>query len=403
MTVLILDGSMRASLAMVRSLGRNGISVHVGETHSRSLSSFSKYANGSVTYADPQESREGFVQDLERILDQHEYEMVFASREVTTLPLSYYKEDLKVSTTIPFPSWDTMELTVDKAKTFQIADAVGIPAPETFILPEPSELTSIENRIEYPLVVKPRSKTTWIDDQPRMLKVTEENYVDSFEELERISTRIYDSVGVMPLIQEYIPGDGYGVELICDEGSPTALFMHHRLREYPISGGASTYRESYYDEKLESPAVELLDAMEWDGVAMVEFRVDERDGVPKLMEVNGRFWGSLPLAIAAGVDFPYLLYRAYRGESIEAGAYEPGVSSRWLLPGDILWFASTLRNKSHRLETIREFASIRNQHYDILSTTDPLPAVGAGRKILGQALDVVRGKRNLSGEVTDRS
>ena len=294
MTVLVLDGSMRASLAMVRSLGRNGVSVHVGETHSRSLSSFSKYASGSVTYSDPQESREEFVRDLESILDQHEYEMVFASREVTTLPLSYYKQDLEVSTTVPFPSWETMELTVDKAKTFQIADAVGIPAPETFILPEPSELTSIENRVEYPLVVKPRSKTTWVDDQPRMLKVTKDNYVDSFEELERISTRIYDSVGVMPLMQEYIPGDGYGVELLCDAGNPTASFMHHRLREYPISGGASTYRESYYNEKLESPAVELLAAMEWNGVAMVEFRVDERDGVPKLMEVNGRFWGRSP-------------------------------------------------------------------------------------------------------------
>jgi predicted ATP-grasp superfamily ATP-dependent carboligase len=136
---------------------------------------------------------------------------------------------------------------------------------------------------------------------------------------------------------------------------------------------------------------------------MVEFRVDERDGVPKLMEVNGRFWGSLPLAIAAGVDFPYLLYRAYRGESIQAGAYELGVTSRWLLPGDILWFASTLRNKPRRLDTIREFASIRDQHYDILSTTDPLPALGAVRKIGRQALDVVRGKRNLFGEVADRS
>lgn len=403
MTVLVLDGSMRASLAMVRSLGRHNVPVHVGETHTRSLCSFSKYASGSVTYADPQESREEFIQDVKHILAAREYEMVFASREVTTIPLSYFKSELESLTTIPFPDWETMDLTVDKSKTFSIADKAGIPTPETHIVPDPSNLIEIADQLEYPLVVKPNSKTTWIDDRPQMLKVTEENYVNNFAELESISMKIYDAQGVMPLIQEYIPGDGYGVEMLCESGDPKALFMHHRLREYPISGGASTYRESYYEPKLEEPAVDLLEAMDWNGVAMVEFRMDERDGVPKLMEVNGRFWGSLPLAIAAGVEFPYLLYRSSRGESIPIADYEEGVTSRWLFPGDILWFASSLKNRPNRLQTVRRFASVRDQHYDVLSTSDPLPVIGAMRNMLNQGMDVFRGRRNLSGEVTSKS
>ncbi|TKR25457.1 carboxylate--amine ligase [Natronomonas salsuginis] len=403
MTILVLDGSQRASLAMVRSLGHHGLSVHVGETHTPSLCSFSKYANKSVTYADPQESRELFIQDLKRILQQSDYEMVFASREVTTIPLSYFKSELKKETIIPFPDRETMELTVDKSRTFTIADNIGIPTPTTYTLCEPDELTEIDDQLEYPLVVKPQSKTTWVGDQPRMLKVTEENYVDDFDELQSVSEKIYDAVNMMPLIQEYIPGEGYGVELLCDRGSSRALFMHHRLREYPITGGASTYRESIYKSKLEEPAVDLLEAMDWHGVAMVEFRLDERDGLPKLMEVNGRFWGSLPLAIAAGIDFPYLLYRLYRGESIPDVDYDTDVTSRWLFPGDILWFASSLKNRSNRLGTLRTFTSVRNQHYDILSPSDPLPVVGALQNMLHQGFNVLKGKRNLSGEVTKKS
>ena len=402
MTVLVLDGSERSSLAIVRSLGRHGVPVHVAETYSGSLCSLSKYSTGSVTYADPQESRERFINDLQDILSTCEYEMVFASREVTTIPLSYYKSELETKTTIPFPEWDVMERTVDKSQTFTIADKIGVPTPTTHILAEPGELNDIVDQLEYPLVVKPQSKTTGVDDRPQMMKVTDENYVNNFTELARISENIYDRTGHMPLIQEYIPGEGYGVELLCENGDSKAQFMHRRLREYPITGGASTYRESIYNSKLEKPAADLLEAMNWTGVAMVEFRLDERDGLPKLMEINGRFWGSLPLAVAAGIEFPYLLYQLYRGDSVQETEYDVGVRSRWLFPGDLLWFASSLKNRSNRLNIIRQFATIRNQHYDILSASDPLPLLGAVRNILHQGYDVITGKRNLSGETTDQ-
>ncbi|KAB1198209.1 MULTISPECIES: ATP-grasp domain-containing protein [Haloferax] len=399
MTVLVLDGSKRASLAMVRSLGRNGVPVHVGECHHGSLSAFSKYATESVQYANPQDSREAFVDDIKQILSQHDYEMVLASREVTTLPLSYYKSELETETIIPYPGWEMMKLTVDKSETFKIAEEIGLPTPATYYLDSPDELNRLTDDLEYPLVVKPRSKTTWVGDKPKMMKVTSSNYVDNFEELQQITLEIYDAVGVMPLIQEYIPGDGYGVEALCDEGQIQSLFMHRRLREYPITGGASTYRESVCKPELEQPAVDLLASLEWNGVAMVEFRLDNRDGLPKLMEINGRFWGSLPLAIAAGIEFPYQLYQQYRGETVPSVNYEEGVTSRWLLPGDLLWFVSSLKNSSSKLNTVQQFGAFHNQNYDILSISDPLPVIGAIQNMLHQGIDVLKGNRNLSGEV----
>ena len=99
-------------------------------------------------------------------------------------------------------------------------------------------------------------------------------------------------------------------------GEPLLLFQHRRIREYPISGGVSTCCESMpLDPKLRDWSVALLKAMNWDGVAMVEFRYDEASGRAVLLEVNGRFWGSLPLAVHAGCDFPYEFYRSSVGRT----------------------------------------------------------------------------------------
>ena len=204
----------------------------------------------------------------------------------------------------------------------------------------------------------------------------------------------------MPLIQEYIHGDGYGVEVLFNHGEPRAIFMHRRLREYPITGGASTLRESINNEKMKNIALDLMEGLEWHGVAMVEFKLDEKDGEPKLMEVNGRFWGSLPLSIASGVDFPYLLHKmATEGDVESVFEYKAGVKCRWLIPGDILWFVASLNNRKGKLGVMKEFFKFNGMNYDILSKDDFMPAIGAMMVMMHQMKEVVSGKRNVSGEV----
>ena len=84
----------------------------------------------------------------------------------------------------------------------------------------------------------------------------------------------------------------------------------------------------------------LFKGLRWNGVAMVEFKIDKRDNLPKLMEINPRFWGSLALPIYAGVDYPYLLFQLARGEKVKkVEQYKVGVKARWLLLGDLLWFS----------------------------------------------------------------
>jgi hypothetical protein len=149
-------------------------------------------------------------------------------------------------------------------------------------------------------------------------------YVNDPAELAAVDAR--DAV-----IQEYIPGEGCGFFALFEHGRDRAIFMHKRLREYPVTGGASTAAESITDGTLRDLGLTLLRALDWHGVAMVEFKRDRRDSQQKLMEVNPKFWGSLDLSIAAGVDFPWLAVRMALGQLDEdVMTYRVGLRYRWV-------------------------------------------------------------------------
>jgi predicted ATP-grasp superfamily ATP-dependent carboligase len=189
-----------------------------------------------------------------------------------------------------------------------------------------------------------------------------------------------------PLVQEKISGEGRGVFLLMWEGEVKAAFCHRRLREKPPWGGLSVLSESLpLDRALVERSAELLRTVSWNGPAMVEYKIDEREGEAKLMEVNGRFWGSLQLAIDAGVDFPAIYYRLVCGEDVPSPPeYRAGVKSRWLL-GDLDSLITRLRctERQQRLypsavsrwRACADFCHFfgRDLHYDVCSMSDPGP------------------------------
>jgi predicted ATP-grasp superfamily ATP-dependent carboligase len=173
-----------------------------------------------------------------------------------------------------------------------------------------------------------------------------------------------------------------------DRGYPVALFSHKRLREKPPSGGVSVLCES---APLNPDAVEyasrLLGKLEWHGVAMVEFKQDDRDGTLKLMEINGRFWGSLQLAIDAGVDFPAIAVSIAAGAHPEpVTSYPLGIRNRWFL-GDLDVLLTVLFHSRRRLslppgfpsrlDLARDFVRLRAPHlnYEVWDLSDPFPGM----------------------------
>jgi predicted ATP-grasp superfamily ATP-dependent carboligase len=151
------------------------------------------------------------------------------------------------------------------------------------------------------------------------------------------AARLREVIAALPqaafpvLVQERIVGPGQGIFVLRWQARTIARFAHVRLREKPPSGGVSVLAESVPgDPELVQAAEALLAALDWEGVAMVEFKRDASTDRPYLMEINGRFWGSLQLAIDAGVDFPRLLVEAtLGGVPRESLTWRSGLRSRW--------------------------------------------------------------------------
>jgi predicted ATP-grasp superfamily ATP-dependent carboligase len=372
--VLVTDAMQRKSLAAIRALGEAGVRVVAGEWTALAAGRFSRFASPAHL---PRASRdeEELVRVAVRVCRHRRLDVILPMEEATLLALLRHRGAIPRRLRIPFPPLPVVEAARDKARVLEKAGALGIPAPRTVrfdghgVLAEEPPL---------PAVIKPRISSGAVGLR---FAATREELRDAVQELR---TRFPD-----PLVQERIPpeGEGIGVSVLMGKtGEVHALFTHRRLREYPVSGGASTLRESARDPEAEEAAVALLRALGWRGVAMVEFKRDLRDGRPKLMEVNPRFWGSLALAVRAGVNFPLLLVRWARGETMgPRPEYALGVRARWLLPGDLLHFFANPNR--FRLEPSFFRFREKNLHYDILDPRDPWPVLGTALSLLPFMLD----------------
>ena len=365
--VFITDGYWHKTLSVVRSLGEKGIDVAVGESTRLSTALFSRYAKRRVIYPSPKRRPEEFLDFLENELKKEKYDVLITPEESTLLLIAKNINRFEGLTRFPFAGHNLIAKASDKSEVVKIAKSRGIPVPETIFIKDINELERKTASITFPAVIKPR-----ISSGSYGIK-----YVNNKDELLSAYKEVHSKYP-FPLIQEYIPqgGDAFGVSCLFDRGVKLkAVFVHKRLREYPITGGPSTLRESVVNDEVKELGVKLLSAMKWYGVAMVEFKVDPRDNKPKLMEINPRFWGSLPLAIYSGVDFPYLLYKMAMREDFEAVTkYKTGIRSRYLLPGDIMHFISNPERFKMKPGFFKFFD--KNTKDDIISLKDPLPTIG---------------------------
>ena len=404
--VLVTDASERAALAVIRSLGKKGIRVLAADTTRFNAGFLSKYCAHKVTYPSPIENKKRFIESLLRSVKKIKLDLLIPITDFTMIPILERKEDFEHYVKVATPPYEVAMKAYDKFQTISIAQKCRVPHPKTFLIDDLKTLREVADELNYPVVIKPRMKVFWNNEKAVMVKVTSVNYAYNKEALlfkyKSLMSRLK---GIIPpdffLVQEYVQGVGYGVEMLMDDASNLiALFMHKRLHEYPVTGGASTLRVSVWNRRLAEYSIKLLREMGWQWVAMVEFKLNEKNGGVNLMEVNGRFWGSLPLAISAGVDFPYLLYRCLiEKENFKLSNYKLGVRQRWLLPGDILWLYSSIINTHKGFTSIKDFITSFSVADDIISTDDVVPTIGALWTSLSLFIDVLKGKRSITGEL----
>ncbi len=248
--------------------------------------------------------------------------MIFPVGDLALAALAEYYHELSSLLYVGCPPPHVVERVLNKSLTLEAARKCGITVPTTCRAASVAELESVASKLRFPVVAKPSEKGG-------------KNFrVQYFQTLQSLLAAMENKRVGPALLQEYWSGVGVGIEMLVHGDECVAIFQHRRLKEAPSTGGVAAMAISEApDPALAEAAWKLLRTLEWEGPAMVEFRVDHAQGTSVLMEVNGRYWGSSSLPILAGVDFPFYHWQLAHGQKPGVPPeYTIGLRWRWL-PG----------------------------------------------------------------------
>lgn len=389
--ILVLDGEQRAALAVTRSLVRAGYPVLVHAASRWAPAAMSRGARFVPRTQSALESPAAYVAEVARLARELGAAVVLPCTDASVQAVLEHRGRFADGAVLPLPSLETFGLGSDKIRVHELAIAVGLGIDDSVVVSDPATAAPTDPRL-YPGVVKPHRSVVGTERRLRLGVRT----VRDAEECSRVLAELpADAFPV--LVQRRVRGDGVGYFAARWRGETLARFAHRRVREKPPGGGVSVLSESIaIAPQVQAACDTLLDRLGWDGVAMVECKEEAETGRWRVIEVNGRFWGSLQLAIDAGVDFPRILVdAALGGPSGPTPSWRAGVRLRWEL-GDLDHLLLRLRYSRERLGladsapgrlgALLAFLTHRpGQRGELLRWRDPLPFVGelAGRLLPG--------------------
>ncbi|MBV8149666.1 MAG: ATP-grasp domain-containing protein [Candidatus Eremiobacteraeota bacterium] len=334
--VLILDGTPRTIVTISRSLQRRGIPAICAQFGRRGLGLHSNAILADIAIA---AAADAFFADLKGVLRAYDVDTILPCSDTALTMLLPHYDDLRGLAGISLPQPDVVRQVLEKELTLAAARECKIPVPASYAIGDAQALRDLQDALRFPIIAKPARAGT---SNPFKVK-----YFSNLRDLQDFFAGA--EAGGENIFQEFFSGDGVGISTIVAEGEPLVLFQHRRLHEYPPAGGVGVlFQSEALDPQLAAAAAAILKYIGWHGPAMVEFRQDRRSGDYALMEINGRFWGSLPLAVYAGIDFPYLQWQLDHGiPPVVPKQYRVGLKVRWTA-GEVQRFVELMGSRSLR-------------------------------------------------------
>lgn len=377
--VILVGIDSPIGLAAVRELGAAGVEVHGIARDRRGVGLYSRHLTRGYLRSDDlvaqlleiaRTSGAGFVMTV----SMSDALAVRAAADAGCLP------GLRPL----LPSLAKLTLVNDKATVCEIAERIGIPVPRTW---EPEHADdAIPPGLAYPCILKWRDPETAAGPLDRLgIPLLKSEFAYDEPGLRAALAR-YRPAGLYPMVQPYCPGGGLGQMFLMKDGRALLRFQHRRLHEWPPEGGVSSLCVSLppdHEPDLMAKSEALLREIGWEGPAMVEYRHDPATGETALMEINGRLWGSLPLASAAGARFALGTYLALgQSEELPDAPYRAGLRCRYMVPETRRLLRVTLGRAaipdrslsfSAGKEAARYFGGFFGSHYYVFKFADPLP------------------------------
>lgn len=387
---LVFGDDTRGFLATVRSLSRQGIVADASPYDFRAPALTSRHIRSVHRLPFYLGDARSWVAAIRHVLDCERYDLIVSCDERSLLPLNLHRDQFEPEHRLAIPSSSAVETFFDKHATRTLAEAVGVPVCPGRLLAERDKPEDAIAAFGLPIVLKPRRSYS-IGQLHARARVA-----ISYDR-ESLARAFSQAAPDRWLIETYFEGRGVGVSVLAKGGRLLQVFQHHRVHETRMAG-ASSYRVSApVDSRFEQACARMVAMLRFTGIAMFEFRCNDENGDWVLLEVNARPWGSLPLAVAAGVDFPYLWYRLLVNDVEEPrAAYRTGLYGR-NLTGDYNYVAESLdRFRRHPVKAVRFVIShsighvralIGRESSDSFVMDDPRPGVSEFVRLIGSRVD----------------
>jgi len=271
-----------------------------------------------------------FVEKMVKVILQFKIDVVLPTATAAIL-VSKAKEKLSKFCKVAVEDYFKVDKFHDKSKTILMARKLNIPHPHTFLSDKFDEIETYAVDATYPVVIKARKGSgangVWYARNPGELL---DKYREIIDRANCVDGFINDWSN--PMIQDYIPG---GIEMagaFCVDGEIRAAFTQRNLATKPLSGGEGIVSQTTYNEELLEYADRIVSHCKWNGIIHFDFKIDRRDGRPKLLEVNPRLWTSVWLSVCAGLNYPQYAVLQALGKKVEfSGYYRKGLICRWPL------------------------------------------------------------------------
>ena len=291
--ILLTDGNYKHTWAAAKSLSLNGYQVDV-IGGSRSIASKSRYVKKSVfpRHKLVNSNLNSFIE----LIRKENYDLIIGVGASSIQFLSENRHVISQYSKLLLPPSESLNLCLNKSLTIDFAKQLQVNVPDSYTIKTYDELIAVSKKITFPIIVKSAFESD--KNYPTI-------YVDRHEDLDKKNVRGVFEFSDHKLVQERIHGLGEAFFAIYKDGVMIDYMMHQRIREDPITGGPSTCARTIHEADLVYTGKRLLDELNWNGIAMVEFKRNH-EGKIFLMEINPKFWGSLDLAISSGVNFPLI-------------------------------------------------------------------------------------------------
>lgn len=304
MIAIITDVHFRMSVALLRDLSEAGVKVVACETdaHPAPVGFASRRVWRTVTL--PAEGAIDALFDLCVQLgrETRERPALLPVGAQTLAALSEQRERFSAVCGLAVATPLALDQLNDKQFVHTLGEALEIPVPREYRVRRQETEEAFFSRVPLPCVVKPSC-----GEKHGLHAESRYKLADSKDALKAAYYHFLSLTDEPPLVQERLPGEAYGCSVLAQQGKVLASICHHRLREYPVTGGPSSCCEALSYPELEAYARRLMEKTGFTGPAMVEFKCDS-DGKPRLLEVNPRIWGTYPLTRVSGTNFGYLWY-----------------------------------------------------------------------------------------------